>query len=178
MSGTVSSTDSPKVLVVFFSRTGTTRSLAEHIARATRADVEELREHRSRRGIIGWLRSGYEGTYRLSSEILPLRRSLREYDLVYVGSPTWNQSLASPVRRFLADNAVVLPDVALFATCAGKGATQVMAQMTEMLTHPPLATLAMLQNDVKHGAAVQVGELVETALKAWESRRGSARSSA
>jgi hypothetical protein len=175
----VSDPDCAKVLVVFFSRTGTTRCLAEHIARATHGELEELREHRSRRGIMGWLRSGYEGTYRLSAEILPLRRSLRNYDLVYVGSPTWNQALASPVRRFLADNAGVLPNVALFATCAGKGASAVIAQMSEMLTRPPLATLAMLQNDVKHGAAVQVGELVETALKAWEGGRGGgARSSA
>jgi flavodoxin len=168
----VSNTDCPKVLVVFFSRTGTTRCLAEHIARATQGELEELQERRSRRGIIGWLRSGYEGTYRLAAEILPLRHSLRDYDLVYVGSPTWNQSLASPVRRFLADNAGALPNVALFATCAGKGATEVIAQMTQMLTRPPLATLAMLQNDVKHGAAVQVGETVETALKAWEGGRG------
>jgi flavodoxin len=168
----VSNTDCPKVLVVFFSRTGTTRCLAEHIARATQGELEELRERRSRRGIIGWLRSGYEGTYRRAAEILPLRHSLRDYDLVYVGSPTWNQSLASPVRRFLADNAGALPNVALFATCAGKGATEVIAQMTQMLTRPPLATLAMLQKDVKNGAAVQVGETVETALKGWESGRG------
>jgi flavodoxin len=169
----VSNADGPRVLVVFFSRTGTTRCLAEHIARATQGELEELQEHRSRRGIMGWLRSGYEGTYRLSAAILPLRRSLRDYDLVYVGSPTWNQSLASPVRRFLADNAGALPNVALFATCAGKGATEVIVQMSEMLNHSPLATLAMLENDVKHGAAVQVGELVETALKAWECRPGS-----
>jgi len=54
----------PKILVVFFSRTGTTRGVAEGIARATGADLEELREARSRLGILGWLRSGYEGTYR------------------------------------------------------------------------------------------------------------------
>lgn len=170
--------DAPKVLVVFFSRTGTTRRLAEHIARAAQADVEELREARNRRGIVGWLRSGYEGTYRLSAEILPLRRDVRDYDLVYVGSPTWNRSLASPVRRFLTDYAEALPNVALFATCAGQGATDVIAQMTEAMAHPPLATLAMLASDVTRGPAVQVGELVEAALTAWErARRDGSRSS-
>jgi len=52
----------PKVLIVFFSRMGTTRLLAEAIARATHGDLEELKELRSRRGVFGWLRSGYEGT--------------------------------------------------------------------------------------------------------------------
>lgn len=171
--------DYPKVLVVFFSRTGTTRCLAEAIARATHADMQEIEERRSRRGIIGWLRSGYEGTYRLSAKILPLRRNVRDYDLVCVGSPTWNQSLASPVRRFLEDYADALPSVALFATCAGSGAAQVITQMTQLLKHPPLATLTMLEKDVKLGPAVPVGELVETTLTAWERERGAAvRSSA
>jgi flavodoxin len=175
----MSAPDYPKVLVVFFSRTGTTRCLAEHIARATHADVEEIEEHRSRRGILGWLRSGYEGTYRLSADIKPLHRNLRDYDLVCVGSPTWNRSLASPVRRFLQQYAGALPHVALFATCAGEGAAEVIVQMTELLGHSPLATLTMLEKDVKHGAAVQVGELVERALIAWEAARdGDARSSA
>lgn len=157
--------------MVFFSRTGNTRCVAENIARATHADIEELREPRTRRGIIGWLRSGYEGTYRRCSEILPLERSLRDYDLVCVGSPTWNQALASPVRRFLTDHAGALPKVALFATCAGRGAAEVIAQMTEILAHPPLATLPMLERDVKYGPAVQVGEFVEAMLTAWERER-------
>ena len=53
----------------------------------------------------------------------------------------------------------------------GEGATEVVAQMTGLLSHAPLATLAMLEKDVKHGAAVQVGELVEKALIAWEAAR-------
>jgi hypothetical protein len=65
---------------VFFSRTGTTRLLAEAIARATHRDLEELRERRSRRGVIGWLRSGYEGTYHKAAEPLPLRHDLSAYD--------------------------------------------------------------------------------------------------
>lgn len=162
----------PKLLVVFFSRTGTTRRLAEHIARATSADMEELRESRSRRGILGWLRSGYEGTYRRSAKPLPLQRYLRDYDLVFVGSPTWNRALASPVRGFLEQHASELTNVALFATCQGQGASEVNAQMAAMLKNAPLATLAMLERDVKHSPSVQVGEFTELALCAWERGQG------
>jgi flavodoxin len=158
----------PKVLVVFFSRTGTTRQLAEAIARATQADLEELRERRSRRGIIGWLRSGYEGTYQRSAETLPLRHDVGAYDLVFVGSPTWGRSLSSPVRGFLRQNAARLGSVALFATCAGQGAETALEQMAALLKQPPLATLALLESEVERGAAVRVGELTEIALSAWE----------
>jgi len=160
----------PKVLVVYFSRTGTTRKLAESIAHATGADLEELRESKSRRGIIGWIRSGYEGTYRLASNPLPLTRDPREYDLVFVGSPTWNRALSSPVRGFLQQHGKSLGSIALFATCTEQGAESALDEMAALLPGPPLARLAMREADVKHGPAVQVGELVETALVAWECR--------
>lgn len=162
---------SPKVLIVFFSRTGTTRLLAEAIARATQGDLEELRERRSRRGVIGWLRSGYEGTYHKAAETLPLRRDVSAYDLIFLGSPTWSQSLASPVRGFLERNRGRLANAALFATCAVRGSEQVLAQMTELLPEPPLARLSILEGDVRRGPAVWVGELVETAIVAWRAKQ-------
>lgn len=161
----------PKVLIVFFSRTGATRLLAESIARATQGDLEELREARSRRGPIGWLRSGYEGTYRKAVDPLPLRHDVGAYDLIFVGSPTWNQALCSPVRGFLQREGTRLPSVALFATCAERGSEQVLTQMAELLPEPPLAKLGMRENDVRHGPAVWVGELVEAALGAWHGRQ-------
>lgn len=159
-----------RILVVFFSRTGTTRKVAEAIARASGGDLAELCEARSRRGVWGWLRSGYEATYRVPSQPLPLTSDPSCYDIVFVGSPTWNRALSSPVRGFLQEHASRLPHVALFATCDGRGAEDVVAQMAELLRRPPLATLAMLAHDVKHGPAVWVGELVEATLSAWSTQ--------
>lgn len=163
----------PKILVVYFSRTGRTREVAEAIARATGAELEELREARSRQGIWGWLRSGYEGTYRRAAQPLPLAREPQRYDVVFVGSPTWNRALSSPVRGFLQRHGASLPNVALFATCAERGADAVLNEMASLLPNAPLARLAMLEADVRRGPAVEVGELVESALVGWE-RRGSA----
>ncbi len=159
---------SPKILVLYFSRTGTTRKLAESIAHAARADIEGLREDRSRRGIWGWLRSAYEGTYKRASEPLPLSVDPRHYDLVFVGSPNWSGAMCSPVRGFLQRHGNSLPNVALFATCAERGADTVLQEMATLLASPPKAQLAIREYEVKRSAAVQVGELVEQALSAWE----------
>jgi flavodoxin len=161
---------SPKVLVVYFSRTGRTRKVAEAIAQAADADLEELRESRSRRGILGWLRSGYEGSYRLSSHPLPPLREPNNYQVVIIGSPTWHRSLSSPVRGFLEQYGKSLTDVALFATCAQRGADEVLAQMAELLPKAPLATLQLRETEVVHGPAVEVGEFVESSLVSWEKR--------
>jgi flavodoxin len=160
----------PKVLVVYFSRTGTTKKLAEAIAHATRGELEPLREARSRSGLLGWLRSGYEGTYHLSVTPLPLQRDPGAYDLVFVGSPCWSRAVSSPVRGFLQEHGKKLRHVALFATCDGQGAQQAIAEMASLLARPALACLAMRKADVQHGPAVWVGEHVEAALQAWERR--------
>jgi flavodoxin len=160
----------PRMLIVYFSRTGTTRKLAESIAHATGADLEELRESKSRLGIIGWIRSSYEGTYRLAADPLPLTHDPEDYDLVFVGSPTWNGALSSPVRGFLKRYGESLKSTALFATCTEKGAESVLDEMAALAAGPPLAKLAIREADVRHSPAVQVGELVEAALVAWEGR--------
>jgi flavodoxin len=158
------------VLIVYFSRTGRTRQVAEAIAKAADGDLEELRESQPRRGIFGWLRSGYEGTYRLSSHPLPPLREPSGYQIVFIGSPTWNHALASPVRGFLEQYGKSLTDVALFATCPQHGADEVLAEMAELLANAPLAALPLRDSEVGHGAAVEVGEFVEASLVAWEKR--------
>jgi flavodoxin len=159
----------PKILIVFFSRTGVTRKVAEALAHATCGDMEELREARSRSGFWGYLRSGYEATYRKSSrELLPAKRDPRGYDIVFIGSPTWNASLSSPIRSYLEQQRAALPDTGLFVTCAGREASAVLAQASELLAKPPLAKLTLRDVDVKYGPAVQVGEFLETAVRTWE----------
>jgi len=164
----------PRILVVFFSRTGVTKQLAQAIARAEQGDLEELREARSRRGLVGWLRSGYEGSRRLAATTLPLQHRLQDYDLVFVGSPTWSRSLSSPVRGFLQSHASELKSVAIFATCAGHGAEDVLNQMAAMLTAAPLARLPLLEQTARHSPAVWAAEFAESAIAAWESRRTNA----
>lgn len=156
-----------KALVVFFSRTGTNRLLAESIARACPADIEELREARSHAGALGWLRSGYEATYRLASPTSPLRSRPEAYDIVFVGSPTWNRAVSSPVRGFLRASAGKLKCVALFATCAEHGAEDVVAEMAGLLQLRPLATLAAREAEVRLDSEAQARELVRRTLRAW-----------
>ena len=164
--------DAAKILIVYFSRTGTTRKVAEALARAANADLEELQEARSRHGFWGYLRSGFEATSRrASSELLPLKHDPQRYDIVMIGSPTWSASLSSPVRAYLERERANLPDTGLFVTCRGREAEAVLAQMSALLAKPPLAKLTLREVDVKWSPAAQVGEFLEKALVAWEKPR-------
>ena len=138
-------------LVVFYSRTGTTRKVAQNIARGLGADFEEIREATDRRGVLGYIRSAFEAIYDRWVPIDSLTRDATQYDLVVVGTPVWNASLCAPARAFLAANAHRLPKVAFFVTEGGRGARRVFGQMAEVVGAQPIATAAFMQRDVDHG---------------------------
>lgn len=140
-------------LVVFYSRTGTTRRVAETLARALAADLEEIREKRDRLGVRGYLRSGFDAGLQRWVPIEPLGRDPGRYDLVVVGTPVWNMSLSAPVRTFLANNARRPPELAFFLTEGGTGDRRVFRQMEEVAGKRPVATLVAKQRHVESGRA-------------------------
>src|SRR5690242_15058604 len=118
-----------RILVVYFSRSGTTEQVARVVARALDADIERIVDHTRRGGIIGYLRSAYQATFGHLVAVDPATRDPWTYDLVVVGTPIWNQSLSSPVRSYLERHE--FHDVAFFCTCGGRAGDRVFAQMAE-----------------------------------------------
>ena len=167
MSGAISK---PRVLIVYYSRTGNTESVAQGLSRAMGADLEAIEDVASRRGIWGYLRAGYEGTFGRSASIRAARHEPRNYDLVLIGSPTWNAALCSPVRAYLERYGSALSDVAFFATCGGRGADKVLRQMAELTGRKPLAQLTLTERDLKGRFAVYLAEFVEELMKLWDAR--------
>ena len=146
-----------RVLVVHYSRTGTTRKLAEAIATATGWDLEAIVDTRDRRGFLGFLRSGFEAMTGRRTRLEAVRHDLRAYDLVVIGSPVWDRSVSTPVRTFLEEHAAELPRVAFFLTFGGEGQERALAQMAALAGRAPLATLALRQEELTreaHGPAV------------------------
>ena len=109
-------TDDAKTLVVYYSRTGTTHSVANTIAtHLPEPDVSRIRPRRERR-YLSWLAlSAIPGS---TVEIQPVPGDLSEYDAVFLGSPKWTLS-CPPVNAFL--ETVDLRDltVGLFVTYGG-----------------------------------------------------------
>jgi hypothetical protein len=140
-------------LVVYFSRSGTTRRVAETLAGALEADLEGIRELRSRRGWLGYLRSARDARQRRWVPIEALERDPSRYDLVILGTPVWYWSLSAPVRSFLASQSRRLAKVAFFVTEGGSGERRVFRQMAEVAGTQPVATLAVTQRDVESGQA-------------------------
>jgi len=94
-----------KALVVYYSRTGTTRRLAEVLAKALQADIEPVIDTKKRSGTLGYLRSVVEALQKRGAPIEPMRTDPRSYDLVVIGTPVWawSVSLAVSARTATSD---------------------------------------------------------------------------
>jgi hypothetical protein len=169
-SGGMDPTCEPRVLVVYYSRTGNTAFVAEGLARACEADVEPILASIPRRGVLGYLFSGFEATFERESLTLPPQRNPHDYDVVLIGGPIWNSTVSSPVRAYLKRFAGSLPDVGFFVTSGGGEDERIFLQMAELSGKKPLAVLGLRARDLKGRFAVYLGEFWESVISAWEAR--------
>ncbi len=165
-----------RVLVVYFSRTGHTRTLAEALRTTLGAEVEPLQDHVDRTGLFGYLRSGTEALLGSSTHIDLPAADPSAYDLVLVGGPVWAGSVCPAVRTYLWLQRDRLPATGLFVTYGGAWSERALGQMRELLGKKPLATLAVREADVlgrKHEAAVTafVEALLEPPARTRRRRR-------
>jgi menaquinone-dependent protoporphyrinogen IX oxidase len=126
-----------KTLLVYYSRTGTTKKVAESLAYALTApqapDIEQLQDTKDRHGPIGFLRAVADA---VSRKIVPIESPARhpaDYDLVIIGTPVWADTMSSAVRAYLDEYGPSIRRAALFCTTASSGIDETTAAMAQMI---------------------------------------------
>jgi hypothetical protein len=153
-----------RVLIVYYSRTGTTAQIAEDVDRALRyrgvfSDLELLEEARDRAGVPGYLGSTIASVLDRRTELLPLDCDPSQYALVVVGTPIWNAHVSTPVRTFLSTWAPRMPCVAWFFSHDGAGQADATTRMVRLVGKAPVATLAVRERELSpagHARAIKL----------------------
>ena len=138
-----------RTLVVCYSRTGTTRRVAEMVAHATSGTLEIVSEARERGGFLNYIRSGKEALFKQPVAIEPVVQSPADFDLVVLGSPVWAGHVPSPMLQYIRHYCQDLRSVAFFATQLSASADKMFRQLSAEIGQKPIATLALLQRDVE-----------------------------
>ena len=105
-----------KSLVVYYSRTGKTKFVAEETTAELGADIEEIVDLKSREGKMGWLSAGKDASSNSQTKIAETKRNPSEYDLIVLGTPVWAWSPSSAIRTYVAKHDLSGKKVALFFT--------------------------------------------------------------
>ena len=136
-----------RILVVYYSRSGTTARIGRELTNALGADAEMIRDTRSRAGFFGWMRSGYEATMKVRPAIQPIEKDPEDYDVVVLGTPVWAGTMSSPMRTYISQNRDKFKSVAFFCTQGGADEQKAFDDMSDLCGMTPVATLS-LQHDV------------------------------
>ncbi len=150
-----------KILVIYYSRTGRTRRLAQRLAELLQADIEEMDCPRYRLGFFGWwryLRAGFDSVKGNLPPAATLKRNPADYDLVLLGTPIWTSYPSLPLRAYLESKPDMPRSIAAFLTYSGQSEPdKAFDMMAEMLGKP-----------IDHCLAIQEekGELPDMEAKA------------
>ncbi len=138
-----------KTLVVYYSRTGVTRKVAQAIAGHISADIEEIIDTKDRSGPMGYLIAGKDSAMKVKTPIQPPQKDPAGYDLVIIGTPVWAFTMAAPVRTWMLDFASKCRQVAFFCTEGGSGDERTFRDMEDIAGKAPLEKLVLKDKDVK-----------------------------
>ena len=132
----------PRIAVVYVSKTGNTRSVAEAIRRVSGADLYEVRTQEPYPEDYGETtevvqKEIEEGVKR---PIVPFDFPLDRYDVVILGTPTWWHHVAQPLRTWMETVDITGKYVATFNTHGGGGLMQTRADFEAMLPGVRLGT--------------------------------------
>jgi flavodoxin len=132
-------------LVVYYSKTGNTKYVAEKIAEHLNAELSEIIDKKNRQGKLNFVKSGYESIREKLTEI-EVSKKIDDYDFVIVGSPVWAGKIAPAVRTFLVKNDFGEKKFAFFVTVGGNKPEKALSAMKEIISpQNPISELAITE---------------------------------
>jgi len=152
--------------VVVYSRTGNTLSVAKWIASELKSDLEVIEDKTDRKGLLGFLYSGYEAMRKKVPPIAGPKHNPNNYELVIIGTPIWAGRMSSPIRAYLLRFRGCFRQVAFFTTSLGGGHRKALAEMAEVAAAESLAAVEFTSGKIRRDT-----EVLKSFLEAIKSQK-------
>ena len=120
-------------LIIYYSRTGNTKHIAEMLAKELNADTEALVDKADRKGIIGYFKAGFQASKGRQTDIENLQKDLNNYDTLVIGQPVWAWTMVPAIRALLTRHTIDKHKVALFCTMGGSGHEKCFEETMKMM---------------------------------------------
>ena len=122
-----------KTIILFYSRTRKTALIAKTLAKEINADYKEIIDLKNRDGALNYLKASVDALRENKTQIKPETVDLTDYDLVYLGSPTWAGKPAPAIITLIDQCNFQGKDVVLFTTMGSSGGNKVIERMREKI---------------------------------------------
>lgn len=120
----VASSGPHKVLIAYFSHSfGNTRQIAHMIQKETGGDIFEIKPKtpytKVHKDVVAQARKEIDAGFKPELVVMP--EKLDEYDVIFVGTPNWWNTMAPPVATFLSNHDFSGKTLVPFTTHGGSG---------------------------------------------------------
>ena len=113
-----------KTFVIYYTRTGNAKFVAETIVAELGADMEEVIDLKKRQGKLAFLPDGRDAMRGKETEIAQTKKNPTDYDLIIIGQPIWAGSPTPAIRTYVNKNDLSGKKVALFFSDSTSGLGQ------------------------------------------------------
>ncbi len=122
-----------KILIAYYSHSGNTEAVAKKIQSATGGDLFEIKPLKPYPGDYNTLVSlaQTEKQQDVKPELAD-NGNVKDYDIIFVGTPVWWYTMASPVKTFLTKNDFSGKTIVPFCTHGGGGASATYTDMQKL----------------------------------------------
>ena len=144
-----------KTLVVYYSRSGRSRKVAQAIAQALKADLQEITPLKGYKGLFGFIRAGYQATRGKTPAIKASDKEWAAYDLVVFGTPIWASRMSSPLRTAITENIKNIKKYAFYCTAGDAAQEKVLADVRELVGQAPVASAVFTSIEVAKDGHVE-----------------------
>lgn len=115
-----------KTLIIYYSNSGTTEVVSKTLAYHLNADLVKIHDMKNRNGLANRLLSSINAFRETKTDIKPKNIDLSEYDVIYIGTPTWNGNPTPAILTIIDRCDLKGKDVVLFATMnSNRGETNI-----------------------------------------------------
>lgn len=120
-----------KILVVYYSQSNTTKTLAQEIQKQLGCDIAEIECVEPFTGDFGAVAARWQEEQKAgkSTEIKPLAKNIANYDVIFLGYPIWGGVYASPVVTFLKNTDFAGKKLVPFCTFGSGGLNTSVAEL-------------------------------------------------
>lgn len=138
-----------KILIVYYSRTGRTKKVAEWLKTMFCCDIEEIVDSKVRNGMLVFISGGKDAILKNETSIQKTILNPEEYDIIIIGSPVWASHIVPAIRTYINENREKFKRVAFFCTqtkYAVKG-SKIFGDMEFLCDKKPIGLLKVAAND-------------------------------
>lgn len=122
-----------KALIIFYSRTGKTKKVSETISKTLGCTIQEIKDLKDRTGIRGYIGGMIDVRKNPITSISPKVVDLKDYDMLFIGSPIWGMKFAPAITTFLNSTDFKGKEVILFATTSARIKQAVIDEYSELI---------------------------------------------